>query len=317
MGKGKFIALILIIVVAVSLYYYFFIHAHNVRVQEFFKLVDDYTENVESFSGVRALPEDGEISDLDYYRQACSNIKYSEVGEDEYRQIVINRMDCDWDRINDMLKTIPEDDIIKQYFYLELSTTNAMRTFMNSFREKLVDIHYKKGLSFYANSEALVYIMFIAGSASSWSYTSNAIASCWHVYNESTECLPVITETKVKASEDLLKEIDLGEGFISSCTQHKIFVLFRPPELDYIINTRTRADCEYIAGIYRDILEEVKNSDMDVNGKYMIYNTFYVISKNVRGYELRSVEELNEFTNILKKHLPPEYKDAIPLMEKP
>lgn len=306
MGKGVIIGLVVLVLILGSLYYYFFIHAQNVKTQEFLKLVDDYVESLESLGGQSFVVIDA--SDLDYYRYACEFEISSIYDSEGEKDVILQNANCDWDKASELLSEVPEDDFIKQGLYTELSSRNAVRILFKSFNENVKDIHSRKGLSSGANSEMLAYLVLVFESGQGRMYSGGMLASCLQKHNKTVRCLPVLTEAESKASGDLLEEINFGENFISECMQSKILsAVPLPPEISGI--NLNRENCGRVAEIYQGVFDDVKDEDMDVNGKFMILNTFYLISKSFGGQKPGSDEAINEFNDMMKSYTDTEFSD--------
>ena len=316
MRKALYV-LIIVIIITISAYYYFFVHFQDVKSRELLELVDSYVE-----SGITGpwRTQVKDVSDLDYYRGVCSfdyqimsNYTDPKTGSIELN-VWMNNVNCNWDGVNELLFEVPENDLTEQYLYSSLSNTNAYVKILNGlFSEKVNRIYSEGGLSFWASNDILAFFMLISSTEISY-LNSVIVAGCWQEYNRSLDCLPDFVEVKSKINIDLINEIDFGRDFVSSCSQHNINSIHIPEEAITILKTRSRADCEYIAGIYKYILDEVRNDDeIDPNTKFTVLSTLYVTSGLFKGQD--ETEIRIELNNMYKEYADQNYMDFLNQIE--
>lgn len=305
MRKGIAIGLIVVVLILGSLYYYFFIHTHNVRTQKFLDIVDSFTKGMENFGG-QVLSGIND-SDLDYYRYACKDIDYEYFGFLE-NEILLKNMNCDWNKVRELLSEVPEEDNKTQYLYFILSEKNAMRVLYKSFNEKVKYIHSQKGFTFGVDPEILTNLVLVWSSGHSWTYVAGEMNSvCSKYHNNSLLCMPVLFDAESKANKDLIREIDFGENFISGCMQSKVLSIVQLP--NEIKNVQLNRDnCGRIAEIYQLVFDDVRDEEMDENGKFFVLNTLYITSNVFKGKQV--LEAMCELNNIMKKYVDPEFSDV-------
>ena len=313
MRKALYV-LIVVVIIAISAYYYFFVHLQDIKSRELLEMVDGYVE-----SGVSGpwITQVRDVSDLDYYRSVCS-FDYeiiSEYTDPETGNVDLNirmtNLDCDWNGVAQLLFEVPEDGLTEQYLYSSLSNINAYAKILHGlFSEKVRSTYSEKGLSFWASNEVLAYFMLVP--STDISYQNSAIVhGCWQKYNYSLECLPDFVEVKSKINSGLINEMGFGDDFVSSCLEHKVnFIATNPEEAEYIMKTRGRADCEYIAGIYSHIFDETRNDNkIDPNTKFTVLSTLYAVSGLFRGQAKNEI--LIELNNMYKRYAGQKYLDFL------